>query len=213
MKFAPVAIAAAMVAAPAAADTVVHNSAPAGGWFFGSGNDYAPANSTVLTTTSGNELALRFHQTYIPAPASNNGVYNFALGTTPLSFDWSFTGAPTQGQLTLTNVGTGDTYSYNPFFFINDNAVSGNTSQNSFRFNWVNDGTWWIPAQPGFFTPSVDSTYRVDFNAGGDSLAITAVFGAGAAVPEPATWALLILGFGLVGAAMRRKPAATVSYA
>jgi hypothetical protein len=26
-----------------------------------------------------------------------------------------------------------------------------------------------------------------------------------AAVPEPATWALLILGFGLVGGALRRK--------
>lgn len=34
-----------------------------------------------------------------------------------------------------------------------------------------------------------------------------------AAVPEPSTWALLILGFGLVGGAMRRKSAVSVSYA
>ncbi len=35
------------------------------------------------------------------------------------------------------------------------------------------------------------------------------------AVPEPATWALMILGFGAVGCAMRRRtePAASVSYA
>ena len=34
-----------------------------------------------------------------------------------------------------------------------------------------------------------------------------------AVVPEPATWALLILGFGLTGAAMRRKQAVRVGFA
>lgn len=33
------------------------------------------------------------------------------------------------------------------------------------------------------------------------------------AVPEPATWAMMILGFGLVGGAMRRRTRQTVSYA
>jgi hypothetical protein len=32
------------------------------------------------------------------------------------------------------------------------------------------------------------------------------------AVPEPATWAMLLLGFGLAGAAMRHRPRTTVSY-
>lgn len=35
----------------------------------------------------------------------------------------------------------------------------------------------------------------------------------GGAVPEPATWAMLIAGFGLVGAAMRRKRRTAVAYA
>lgn len=44
-------------------------------------------------------------------------------------------------------------------------------------------------------------------NRGGVSLAISAV-------PEPATWAMMILGFGVVGAAMRRrKTNVSVSYA
>ncbi|WP_375420282.1 PEPxxWA-CTERM sorting domain-containing protein [uncultured Sphingomonas sp.] len=33
------------------------------------------------------------------------------------------------------------------------------------------------------------------------------------AVPEPATWALMLVGFGLVGAAMRRRSAVRVTYA
>ncbi len=43
----------------------------------------------------------------------------------------------------------------------------------------------------------------------------TAVFdvGAGAVVPEPASWALMIGGFGLMGAALRRRTRVTVAYA
>ena len=32
-------------------------------------------------------------------------------------------------------------------------------------------------------------------------------------VPEPAAWAMMILGFGLIGGAMRRRQTATVAYA
>lgn len=39
---------------------------------------------------------------------------------------------------------------------------------------------------------------------------LTAVQGG---VPEPATWALMILGFGMVGGAMRRRPVAKVTFA
>lgn len=213
-------------AVPAAAQTVVHNSAPASGWFYGNGNDYTPANSSVLTTDDGDQIALRFHKTFEKAPASANGVYSFALGTSPLSFDWSFTnnsGTLNISTITLTNVGTGQSFSYNPF--LGSNATQGNTTQNSFRFNWI----------PGLFDPNVDATYNVAFDnsqfsaifedgaagpqaaaAGERFLSIDAVFGAGAAngaVPEPSAWALMILGFGLAGAAMRRRGAAAIRYA
>jgi hypothetical protein len=58
-----------------------------------------------------------------------------------------------------------------------------------------------------------------DFNALADNVTLTTDAGstgydfqAAAAVPEPATWAMMIMGFGLVGAAMRRRTA-TVRFA
>lgn len=59
----------------------------------------------------------------------------------------------------------------------------------SFAFRWVD----------------VDSS-GTDYGLGVDNLSITAALAqTGGAVPEPSAWALLILGFGLTGAAMRRR--------
>ena len=223
MKFAPIALAVAMIAAPAAADTLTYNSAPADGWFFGGSNNYSPANTAVLETDNGDQMYMRFHRTFQPAPASAGATYSFALGTNPLSFDWGIdnnTASSFTASLTLRNIGAGQTFTYDPFG-PNDNANANGSAQNSFRFNWVNDGIpGIITAQPGFFTPNMDSTYSVTMqtsglNGSGDrELTIFAQFGAGAAaVPEPGTWALLILGFGLVGGAMRRKASYAVRYA
>ena len=45
-----------------------------------------------------------------------------------------------------------------------------------------------------------------------DNLSVTLAGGANAAVPEPATWALMMLGFGAIGYSLRRRKA-TVSFA
>ena len=50
-----------------------------------------------------------------------------------------------------------------------------------------------------------DST--LDLNTGIDAVSVSA------AVPEPATWAMMIVGFGLAGYAMRRRTRATVAFA
>jgi hypothetical protein len=202
----------AMLSATPAFAATVYNSAPSVGFQYGTGNDYVPANAAVLTGDV-NELALRFHQTGAAAPASDaNGVYSFALGTTPISFDWDITRVGVKAfqtsLITVTNIGTGQTVSYDPFFVGNDNytAIAG-TAQNSARLNF------------GFllgsgFTPNVDSTYRVNLTSGSDSLAVDARLGAGA-VPEPATWAMMIVGFGIVGFGLRtrRKQSVRVAYA
>lgn len=50
-------------------------------------------------------------------------------------------------------------------------------------------------------------------SAAGNNLAVISMAPTMGAVPEPATWAMLILGFLAVGGAMRRRSAAKVSYA
>jgi len=199
------ALAASWVATPAMAQ-LAYNSAPADGFQYGTGNNYTPANAVVLNTPAGpyntpEELALRFHQTGEVAPASDNGVYSFALGTSPISFDWSIDGSQYLAQITLTNLLTGATVSYDPFTPGNDNYISATDSdlaQNSEELSF------------GFlsglgFDPNVNDTYSVTLKSGGQSVSAYAQIGTGApAVPEPATWAMMLIGFGGIGFAMRK---------
>jgi hypothetical protein len=211
-----IALASAMVigaTAAQAADTIQYNSAPADTFYYGNGNDYSPANAAVLTTDAGAELSLRFHKTFEVAPASNgSGVYSFALGTEPRSFDWGIdaglaAGGSVTALITLTNLGTGQTFSYDPFFIGNDNEYLNGSAENSYRLEWGGIG----------FDPNVNDTYQVnltytDANQGVHSLDVFAKLGTGA-VPEPATWAMMMLGLGMVGGAMRRRRRMAVSLA
>lgn len=51
---------------------------------------------------------------------------------------------------------------------------------------------------------SAGTTFTIRFNE---------TVGLGGAVPEPSAWALLILGFGAIGAGMRRRSAARIAFA
>lgn len=52
---------------------------------------------------------------------------------------------------------------------------------------------------------------EITFNNG--SVSGVVLYSTGPAVPEPATWAMMLSGFGLMGAAMRRRTRTTVSFA
>jgi hypothetical protein len=207
-----IALASAMVIGAAtaaqASDSIQYNTAPSDTFYYGSGNDYTPANAAVLTTDAGDQLSLRFHKTFETAPASDgSGVYSFALGTEPMSFDWGIdaglaAGGSVSALITLTNLGTGATFSYDPFYIGNDDEYLNGSAENSFRLEWAPIG----------FDPNVNDTYQVnltynDATGAAHSLDIFAKLGTGA-VPEPATWAMIVGGFGLLGFATRRRSAA-----
>jgi hypothetical protein len=82
--------------------------------------------------------------------------------------------------------------------------------------SWLS--AWTAPAIPGFgletrdsgaLTPFTTDFLRFTATSGDNYYSVSEIqaFGALAGVPEPAAWALMILGFGGVGAAMRRRGA------
>lgn len=193
----------------ARADVVTYNSTPTNGWFFGTGNDYTPANTAVLTTDAGDELSLRMHETFQWAPASVGNVYSFPLGLPFISFDWGiYTLGSYDGlaaELFISNR-AGGSFLYDPLSPGNDNELLNGSVQNSARLNWFSPSLG--------FDPNVNGTYDISLTVTGlengtawKSLNVVAVVGDGfqGAIPEPATWAMLIVGFGLVGASMRRQ--------
>lgn len=86
------------------------------------------------------------------------------------------------------------------------------------NFNPFSSGSNGLVPPSGIFDPD-DDTYRIlvldadgtrTNNTGGISLSLERV---GEAVPEPATWAMMLVGFAAIGAAMRRKHKVTLRYA
>lgn len=200
------AVAAFSFASPAMAATTF-NANPTTPFTYGTGNDYTPANAAVLT--DGNlELAARFHVNgQQAAPSNNAGIYSFALGTTNINFDYSAVNFAPQSSVSilLTNLATGDTASFTNAFIPDANGAGpGYQGSQQLGFGFLN----------GSFTPlfgdlnfdaNANNTYRFDLTADGSTLTTFAQLGSGAAVPEPATWAMMLVGFGAIGFSMRRR--------
>lgn len=63
-----------------------------------------------------------------------------------------------------------------------------------------------------FFQDSVQQ-YRVNTFSPGSSSFVTATSAAVAAVPEAATWAMMLAGFGIIGTSLRRRRRTSVAFA
>ena len=137
-------------------------------------------------------------------------MYSFALGTSRISFDYGLSGF-TDASILLTNLTTGGTASFNTVLLGDANgALPGIQQSQQLGFGFLNGGLFNLGNIN--FDPNANATYRLDLTAGGSTLTSYAQVGAGsvAAVPEPATWALMLLGFGGMGVAMRRQRRSTL---
>lgn len=78
------------------------------------------------------------------------------------------------------------------------------------------DGTAGFVDFSGLSLSGGSHTLQFNQDFGGNSwifLSEIEFYGSSAAVPEPATWAMMLLGFGVVGGAMRRRARTSVSFA
>ena len=142
-----------------------------------------------------------------------------SVGGGSFSYDSSLTGALTFADLaSFTLTLGGNTYDlgflnsggFSPYYYFGFNADSGLfVSQTVSGYPTILAGIKGNFSQ-GFFIRN-DASYSLvrDYasNAGEINFDHVSISMSTGAVPEPATWAMLITGFGLVGAALRRRTA------
>jgi hypothetical protein len=110
-------------------------------------------------------------------------------------------------------------------FYVNGNGYAGiafgDLNGDDNYFSGINVALLGYDGISNFGPVAIDYTDNVIANFSTDNGAVTlnnatngtfsAVVDASAAVPEPATWGMMILGFGLVGAGMRRRKSTLVA--
>ncbi len=184
---------------------------------YGSGNNYMPGEWTIASLP-GLEEGLRAHVYQQPAGAPTGNVYDIALGQVA-SFDFAIdpdTGRsviPLSGaSITITNR-AGGSATFNPFALTDNGSTALGDINNSERLNFG-----FLNGSPTFnvgninYNAGVNSTFDVVLHVaetgGGtlnDHIVINEGSGFAGGVPEPASWALMIVGFGAAGAMLRRQ--------
>jgi hypothetical protein len=203
-------------AAPAQAALVYDTSIAAPGVYYGSGNDYLPQHFAV-NTEGGVEIALRSHVYQEQAPTPTGNLYILPLGSM-VSFDYSVNPFVSGTQVNLSGstaqVAVHDrttnlTATFDPSFFLLGNATSplapgGYQNSERLSFFFILGPT---------FNPNLNNTYDISLTLTNvpsvGTLAVSNVVQVGTgAVPEPAAWAMMIMGFAGVGALVRRRRSA-----
>lgn len=117
-------------------------------------------------------------------------------------------------QVALSTIGLNWDGNWNLVDLTKVNASGVN--QNAFDFNGMLNGDVWIGIHKGkggkdgyegtaFFRLTASDLDSVSLNLNGASSAV--VYAQQSPVPEPGTWAMLLLGFAVLGAALRRRTA------
>jgi hypothetical protein len=181
------------------------------GVYYGTGNSNG---NFIVDTENGVEIGFRakLYKGANIAPTGN--LYQAPLGLfSPTRALWNFdysvnpSNQSLEGStatITIKDLGNGTTTSFDPSAIV-DNAKSSNAYQNSENaiFGFLGP----------FYSPNANDTFQFDFTLTGGSLqtplALEAFVEVGSGVPEPSTWAMMILGFagiGFMACRRNRKP-------
>ncbi|THD58671.1 PEPxxWA-CTERM sorting domain-containing protein [Phenylobacterium sp.] len=201
------AVALTAAASGAQAQSATNASLAAPGVYFGTGN---PNGAFATDTAGGIEIGLRSKISGVhPQITPVGDVYSIPLGDT-FNFDYSFNPSVGAGEvdadgltqsITVTDA-FGFSVSFDPSA-IGDNATNAGAPggfQNSEKISF----SFLDPA----YNPNKNDTFTITYSVFGidhPSLSVENVVNVGSGAPEPAAWALMILGFGGVGATLRRK--------
>jgi hypothetical protein len=196
------------------ADVLDNQDLPAPGWFNGTGA--VNGGFTVDNDVNGIQLALRAELRTVGPVTPVGNVYFVPTGTMTSNFGpvalWNFDFSVNPGtsgltsSITITNLGNSNV---SPLTFdpsaIGDNVHSGAMFQNSENLNFQPTKT--ILG----FDPNQNDEYEIVLSLnnsnGAAEASVTEFIVIGSGVPEPSTWAMMIMGFFAVGfLAYRRKP-------
>ncbi|MFD1786733.1 FxDxF family PEP-CTERM protein [Sphingomonas floccifaciens] len=170
----------------------------------------ALAATTVQTCGSGaaGSCSITFNGTngvYSNLAVTNSpftDTYLFDLGTGTLSLDLTTTYANARQDIDFSLVRVGTTGS-----MVNVPFVLGTDETYRISNLAVTAGQYMLTLTGARDSGNANSAFNASYTGNIN-------FAAGSAVPEPATWAMMLLGFGLVGATMRRRAAtARVTFA
>jgi hypothetical protein len=173
-------------AALAGAITAAAPAVAAPTFFAGTGHYYEYVSASVsqgsafaAAQASGGYLAT------VTSQAEQDFLFSLGTGTAWIGASysgsaWRWAVGPEAGQSFFGPASPDIAYNY-----WNGGEPNGNADEPGVVANWGGSGQW------NDWSPSNSASYYVEY----DSLA----------VPEPATWAMMLLGFGLVGAAVRRR--------
>ncbi|THD72143.1 PEPxxWA-CTERM sorting domain-containing protein [Phenylobacterium sp.] len=175
------------ISAPARADTTLLDlvDMPAGGGPVSL--DFVADDTTTTLSVAGYQVPSEFE-------LSDNDVFAFGGGVNLLGQNWTFIAAPAGSLAGQANDGTG---------------------VNSLEFAGVVAGSYDTFTQS--VATTVGQTYVYSFNlsnSGNNAPSGLRVVTSGlstTAVPEPASWAMMLLGFGGLGAVLRRRPRAVLA--
>ena len=212
-------------ALPAGFQIVELGTGAAADGFYAAGTGSSNAGNTYSFGAAGStERALGSLASGGVSPIYYGGVFTNGLGGIIQSLAFEYTGeqwrAGTstddrldfQFSLDATEVGNGtwtniDSLDFLPLTLTGNTALNGNLAANQRLLSGTVSGLSIADGQRfGFRWVDIDSSGS-DHGLGVDNFRLTATLAQTAAVPEPGTWAMMILGFGAVGASLRRRRA------